>query len=78
MNNNKLEEKSGNPQDNIWMYDKINYILFLIGLAFIIIGYIIMSLGTVNSFQSMDLSPILLFTGYIIIIPLSLIYRRDQ
>ena len=78
MNNNNLKEKNGNPQDGIWMYDNTNYILFLTGLAFIIIGYIIMSLGTVNSFQSMDLSPILLFTGYIIIIPLSLIYRKNQ
>ena len=62
----------------MWMYDNTNYMLFLIGLAFIIIGYIIMSFGTVNSFQSMSLSPILLFTGYIIIIPLSLIYRRGK
>ncbi|MFL2998224.1 MAG: DUF3098 domain-containing protein [Candidatus Neomarinimicrobiota bacterium] len=60
------------------MYNKTNYMLFFIGLAFIIIGYVIMSLGTVNSFQSMNLSPILLFTGYIIIIPLSLIYRKNK
>tara|TARA_A100001011_G_scaffold397931_1_gene500568 strand:+ start:1850 stop:2083 length:234 start_codon:yes stop_codon:yes gene_type:complete len=76
--NNNLKEKNNNPQDNMWMYNNNNYMLFLIGLAFIIIGYIIMSLGTVNSFQSITLSPILLFTGYIIIIPLSLIYRKDK
>ena len=62
----------------MWMYNNTNYILFLIGLALIIVGYIIMSLGTVNSFQSLDLSPILLFTGYIIIIPISLIYKKDK
>ena len=78
MNINNLEKKSSKFQNSIWMYNRTNYILFLLGLAFIIIGYIIMSLGTVNSFQSMDLSPILLFTGYIVIIPISLIYRKDK
>ena len=60
------------------MYSNTNYILFFLGLACIIIGYIIMSLGTVNSFQSLDLAPLLLFMGYIIIIPLSLIYKIDK
>ena len=78
MNNNNLKEKGSKSQDNMWMYNNTNYILFLIGLVFIISGYIIMSLGTVNSFQSMDLSPILLFTGYLIIIPLSLVYRIEK
>ena len=62
----------------MWSYNNINYILFFIGLTFIIIGYIIMALGSVNSFQSIDLSPTLLFIGYIIIIPLSLYYRKNS
>ena len=59
-----------------WSFNKINYIIFFIGVLFIIFGYIIMSTGTVNSFQSLTLAPIMLFVGYIILIPASLIYRE--
>jgi hypothetical protein len=34
-----------------------------------------MANGTVNSFQSLTIAPIMLFTGYIIVIPAALIYR---
>jgi hypothetical protein len=59
-----------------WSFNKINYIIFFIGMLFIIFGYIIMATGTVNSFQSLTLAPIMLFVGYIILIPASLIYRE--
>ena len=58
-----------------WAFDKTNYILFAIGVFLIITGYIVMANGTVNSFQSLTLAPILLFLGYIILIPAALIYR---
>jgi len=41
----------------------------------IIIGYFVMASGEVNSFQSLTLAPIMLFAGYIIFIPLALLYR---
>ena len=58
-----------------WAFNRTNYIIFFIGVLFILFGYIIMATGTVNSFQSLTLAPIMLFLGYIIIIPASLIYR---
>ena len=58
-----------------WSLSKINYILFGIGLTLIILGYILMGKGEVYSFQSLTLAPIMLFIGYIIFIPASLIYR---
>jgi len=58
-----------------WAFKKINYIIFLIGIIFIVAGYIVMATGTVNSFQSVTLSPIMLFIGYVVLIPLALIYR---
>ncbi|RZP30492.1 DUF3098 domain-containing protein [bacterium] len=59
-----------------WSFNKTNYIIFFIGVLFIIFGYIIMATGTVNSFQSLTLAPIMLFLGYIIFIPASLIYQE--
>ena len=58
-----------------WSFNRTNYIIFLIGVFFIVFGYIIMANGTVNSFQSLTLAPIMLFLGYIIFIPVGLIYR---
>ena len=59
-----------------WSFNKINYIIFFIGILFIFFGYVVMATGTVNSFQSLTLAPIMLFLGYIIFIPASLIYRE--
>ena len=59
-----------------WAFGKKNYILFAIGLITLIVGYILMATGTVNSFQSLTLAPILLFLGYIVIIPVALVYRE--
>tara|TARA_B100001971_G_scaffold77354_1_gene71312 strand:- start:182 stop:451 length:270 start_codon:yes stop_codon:yes gene_type:complete len=58
-----------------WSFSTINYYLFGIGLALIILGYIVMASGEVNSFQSLTVAPIILFVGYIIFIPAALIYR---
>ena len=61
-----------------WAFGKINYILFIVGVGLLLIGYALMSTGTVNSFQSLSLAPILLFVGYIIVIPLALVYRQKK
>ena len=69
------DSKSTNSLFESWSLSKINYILFGIGLTLIILGYILMGKGEVYSFQSLTLAPIMLFIGYIIVIPASLIYR---
>ena len=70
-------EKKVTPLFNNWAFSKINYLLFLAGIFFIIIGYIIMSSGDTYSFQSLSIAPIMLFIGYIILIPAALIYRQE-
>ena len=61
-----------------WSFNKTNYFLLFGGILLIILGYIIMSYGEVNSFQSLTLAPITLFFGYIILIPIALIYKRKK
>ena len=61
-----------------WNFTSRNYWIFGAGLATIIIGYLVMAAGEVYSFMSLTLAPILLFIGYIVLIPLSLIYRDRQ
>ena len=50
----------------------------MIGLITIILGYILMSQGEVYSIQSLSIAPILLFCGYIILIPSSLIIDTNK
>ena len=61
-----------------WAFGKINYIFFTIGVALLLAGYTAMATGSVNSFQSLTLAPILLFISYIIVIPLALVYRKKK
>ena len=61
-----------------WSFNKTNYFLLFGGILLIILGYIIMSYGEVNSFQSLTLAPITLFFGYIILIPIALIYKGKK
>ena len=61
-----------------WNFTTTNYILFGIGLVLIIVGYLVMATGEVNSFQSLTLAPIMLFIAYIIVIPAALIYRKKS
>ena len=73
--NNK--DNSGNIF-NDWSYDKENYILFGAGIITLILGYIIMTTGDTYSFQSLSLAPVLLFIGYIILIPIALLYKKKK
>ena len=61
-----------------WSYDKENYIFFGAGVIIIILGYIIMASGDTNSFQSLSLAPVLLFIGYIILLPTALLYNKKK
>ena len=61
-----------------WAFGKINYLLFGAGLALLILGYFFMANGEVNSFQSLTLAPILLFVGYIVVIPAALVFREKK
>ena len=70
-----LVKTNKNNNSNNWPFNKKNYLLFGIGIIVIILGYIIMVTGEVNSFQSVKLAPVLLVIGYLVIIPLSIFYK---
>ena len=74
-----MDDKNKNKNVSLfegWAFGKTNYIIFSVGLFSLVLGYYLMANGSVNSFQSLTLSPILLFLGYIVIIPLALVYRE--
>lgn len=68
--NNRVESILGK-----WEYRKANYLIFLAALADIILAYFIMAAGETKSFQSLTLAPIMLVIGYLILVPLAILYR---
>ncbi|MGY8783424.1 MAG: hypothetical protein ACKVHA_08480 [Fidelibacterota bacterium] len=72
---NHNQENNKSTLFESWSFSNVNYLLFGLGLTLIILGYIVMGNGEVNSFQSLTIAPIMLFLGYIVFIPASLIYR---
>jgi hypothetical protein len=69
----KIQSKKSNLP-----FSKENYIIFFTGLLTIIIGYICMASGDLNGALSLTVSPILLSIGYLIIIPLAILYRKKE
>ncbi len=55
---------------------KVNYILLLVGVGIIIIGYLFMLEGSVDGAMPIVIAPILLVIGYCVIIPVALLYRQ--
>ena len=68
------------PQrDSNWnIFDRLNYHLFLAGVAVIVIGYVALAQGPWNSFLSLHLAPMLLLIGYCVLIPIAILKRSDK
>ena len=59
-------------------WEKKNYYLLIIGMVVIVVGFYFMTIGPWDSFSSLVISPILLFIGYVIIFPLSILLRNKS
>ena len=78
MDNRKNIIKNGSNKKLFisWSYGKKNYILFSMGLAILTISYFLMASGSVSSLRSLVISPILLIFGYLVVIPVALLYKE--
>ncbi len=72
-----MQDKNKQQINLKWPYERKNYVLFGIGVFVIILGYLTMYLGEVNSFQSLVVSPLLLLIGYLVLIPYALLHRKN-
>ncbi len=61
-----------------WAFSSKNYIIFIVGVLLIFLGYVVMAGGETYSVQSLTIAPIMLFIGYIVVIPAALIYRDKK
>ena len=69
----------GDSVDQRFPFTRKNWSLFLVGLATIILGYVFLSIPPASGFLSLTLAPILLVTGYCVLIPMAILIRnRDR
>ncbi len=66
----KFKAEAGVP------FTKGNYLLFGVAILFLLLGYIALAQGPADSFWSLTLAPILLVIGYLVIIPVAIIYSE--
>ena len=59
-------------------WNKTNYMILAAAVLTIVIGYVFMSIGPWNSVPSLDISPIILIIGYLILLPLSILYTKKE
>jgi multidrug efflux pump subunit AcrB len=59
-------------------FKNINYLIFGVAILVIIIGYFIMAKGGTYSFQSLTLAPIILLIGYLVIVPIAILYKKKD
>jgi hypothetical protein len=73
----KVSKKNLPSPFNIY-WDKTNYLLLGLGILIIILGFYFMSLGNWESTSSLVISPILLFIGFVIVLPVSIFYKKKS
>ncbi len=75
--NFRKTKKTGAPVSPFSIYwTKQNYYFLFLGFAIIILGFYLMSVGPWNSTASLVVSPILLFIGYLLVFPASILYKK--
>jgi len=55
-----------------------NYIMLLVGVGVILVGYLFMLEGSVDGVMPIVIAPILLIIGYCVIIPAAILYRKKE
>lgn len=63
------------PFQEYWT--KMNYILLFGSVLILILGYFLMSQSPWDGFTSLTLSPIVLLIGYVVIIPLAIMFKSS-
>lgn len=59
-------------------FERTNFILFGCGVLCVIAGYLVMPIGDVYGHLSITVAPILIMTGILVFIPLSLFYKKKK
>jgi ABC-type Fe3+ transport system permease subunit len=72
----KVRKIIESPFKDYWT--KLNYIIFAVGLAVLVIGYFLMGQGPYYNPISLTISPIVLLIAYLILFPLSIFLKNKR
>ncbi len=56
-------------------FGRRNWAIFAVGIAAIVLGYVLLSIPPADGFLSLTAAPVLLVLGYCVILPLAILYR---
>ena len=56
-------------------FGRRNWLLFGVGIAAIVLGYVLLSIPPADGFLSLTAAPLLLVLGYCVILPVAILYR---
>jgi hypothetical protein len=59
-------------------FEKKNITFILIGIGVVTLGYIIMAMSETMGFMALDVSPIILLIGYLVVIPFGIMYGAHR
>jgi hypothetical protein len=56
-------------------FGRTNYLLFLLGVVLLLVGFICAGQGPHDGFVSLTLSPLLLLTAYLVVLPAAILAK---
>lgn len=59
--------------NNSWLFSKKNFYLFGLSIALLIVGYVLLAWGPVDSFVSTNVAPVILVAVYCGLVPYALL-----
>ena len=68
----KLKKETSLP------FTKTNYYIIAVGIALVVLGFIVMGQGSVEGTLPLVVAPILLVIGYCVILPIGILYKRKE
>ncbi len=74
----KQRQGKRTKKEEVFPFERENYIILLVGLVVIVLGYLALSEKTVEGFLPLTVAPILLVAGYCVIIPIGIMYRKKS
>jgi hypothetical protein len=75
MESKPVVKHRGHKHEPMLPFKWINIIMFIISLLVIAAGYVALGQKPYDSWVSLNIAPVLLVLGYVVLIPLSLLYN---
>jgi len=74
----KAQKKRQGKKVEAIIIGKKNINIFLVGLALIILGYVLMAQPPADGFLSLHLAPVVLIIAYLIVIPVAIMVKDKK